>query len=282
MRLLYIIFASLVLMTAAQAGRIELTGPTKFYVSTVGNDANDGLTPITPKQTTSAMLSALQQNYDFRCFDVQVVHAPSLTSYAPISVGGSFTGSCGQPLRIVGSTTRGAVFINATSDAIYASGNDTNVLIEGFSLQAGSIALHATQGAYVQYRDIEFQSATWHIACEKQARTYYLSLRNDGSKSNYFISGSAQSHLYVNGGGVSILTETVNGNGIQFIGSVNFALFANVIQGGNLTAHTNAWTGTVNNYPAIYVRWNSVGGIAGQIPGNQSLNNVDTSSTLIP
>src|SRR5882672_5558733 len=75
MRFIFALLASLV-SAHAMAARLELTGPTLFYVSTVsGNDAKDGLTPSTPKLTTNAMLAVLQANYDFKCNDVQVLHA---------------------------------------------------------------------------------------------------------------------------------------------------------------------------------------------------------------
>src|SRR5882672_5319927 len=89
--------------TSSEAARIELIGPTLFYVSTVnGNDANDGLTPLTPKLTTNAMLATLQRDYDFKCYDVQILHATSVQPYAPIAVKGGFTGQCGLPVRLVG------------------------------------------------------------------------------------------------------------------------------------------------------------------------------------
>jgi hypothetical protein len=135
----------------------------------------------------------------------------------------------------------------------------------------------------VYYRDLEFLTATHHIATEKQGTTFYINVRANLDKSNYYINGNADDHLYVNGGGTAYLTETVNSNGLQLLGSVTFAVaFANVIQAGVLTAHTNQIYGVVNNYPALYVRWNSVAGNASQLPGNQSLNYSDAKSTLVP
>lgn len=279
MRFALAILLSLV-SVSAQAARIELTGPTLFYISTAGSDANDGLTPSTPKLTTNAMLAVLQRDYDFKCYDVQVLHAASATAYAPVSVSGAFIGQCGSPIRLVGNTTRGAVTVNGLGgDGFSVSGRDANVLIEGFSVQAGGAGLHAWMGGTIFYRDMEFLNAAYHVSSEKLATTFYLNARSNGARSNYFIAGSANSHLYNNGNATAYITETVNGNCIEFIGSgVTFGAFANVIMGGNFTAHTNCVIGTVNNYPSLYVQWNSVGGYETQLPGNYTLNVVDASS----
>lgn len=282
MRFALAILISLV-SVSAQAARIELTAPTLFYISTSGSDANDGLTTSTPKLTTNAMLAVLQRDYDFKCYDVQILHAASATAYAPVSVNGSFAGQCGRPIRLVGSTTRGAVTVNGLGgDAFSVSGRDANVLIEGFSVQAGAACLHAWMGGTLFYRDMEFLNASYHVSSEKLATTFFLSTRSNGAKSNYFITGSSSSHLYVNGNATAYLTETVNSNGLEFIGTgVGFSVFANVIMGGNLTAHTNSFIGTINNYPSLWVQWNSVGGYETQLPGNDTLNVVDASSMKI-
>lgn len=282
MRFIFALLASLV-SVHAMAARLELTGPTLFYVSTVsGNDANDGLTPFTPKLTTNVMLAVLQASYDFKCNDVQVLHAVSATPYAPISINGSFVGQCGNPIRLVGSITLGAVTLNGLGgDGLQVAGADANVLIEGFSVQATGTGLHAFDGSSLYYRDIEFLNAQYHVSSEKRAKTYYSNKRSNNDPSNYNISGTAINHLYVNGNAVAFITETVNGHCINFTNpAVSFQVFANLIQGGNLTAHTNCITGVVNNYPALCVQWNSVGAYESQLPGNASTC-VDANSAKI-
>lgn len=276
-------------LTSAQAQRVPLAAATTFYVDVARpDDSGNGLTLATAKKTTNAMIAVLQQDYDFRCNDVNIQHAFSGTAYGSITVSGSFVGQCGRPLRLTCvSVTRGACVINGgSSDAVFLSGHDTNVLVEGFSVQSASGAgLHSTFGATLFYRDMEFLSCIFHIQTEKLAQSFYINVRQDGvTKSNYFITAGALHHVYVNNNSTAYLTETVNGNGLQFTTCGNvFSSFVNAIMGANFTAHTNSFIslGCNNTYPNDWSQWNSTVGNVSQIPGNGTTI-TDASSLSIP
>lgn len=267
---------AMAVVPARASGRRQLRSGIEFRVSPSGDDNNDGITA--PKRTITAMVHELQSNWDMRGCTPRILCAPG--TYESVAMKGGLVGAI-EPLRIVGSTTRGACTIQGNSHAVYIDG--ARALIEGFTIKSPDMGLVATNQGFIQYRDIEFgQCGLAHVAAEKGGSTYALCLREDNkTKACYTISGKAECHLYVNGGARGILSDTVNGHGIRFMAPLRFLAFANVIQGGTLTAHTNVWSGPNPEGAAVWCRWNSVAAFANQLPGNQALNFVDASSTLV-
>lgn len=293
--------------------RTELTADTDFYCSLLGNDSNDGLTALTPKRQPNTMAGVLLRDYDWRGFIPRILCGNG--SYDPIAMSGKAVGQS-QPMRISGSVVRGACTISApASPGVQVFNSD--LLIEGFSISSpNSYCLQATTGAaQLYYRDIEFLLCQRGVASEKIAQTFYLSTRDnlplarqtasmpsDGSFANYWISGNCSSHIYANEGGVAIMTES-NGarNPITFTAPLVFGIgFVDAIQSGDVTCHTNAFSGptpkvatpataglapssyvaSANDIPAVYSRWSSAVANVSAIPGSALSSVADTSSFM--
>lgn len=256
--------------------RRQAEANTDFRVAPDGCDGNDGL--AAPKRTIGAMIAELQANWDARGFLLRIVCAPGV--YEPFGMTGEIPGVV-HALRIVGDTKPGACVVQGDIAGVYV--DSARLLVEGFTIMAPrGIGLQATMQARVEYRDIVWgECGLSHVAAAKGGKTFAVAMRADNrTPAHQLFAGPAARHLYVNGGGLAYLTEMMRGR-MEFLEPLKFEAFADVIQGGNLTAHTNAWRGPEPQGAALMVRWASVAGEALQLPGDQSLNVVDDRSVLI-
>jgi len=99
------------------------------YCSAPGNDANDGLTPATPKRTLQALLNT----YDLEPGDVVYVDTGNYPSAADVRIIWSRSGAPGDPIVIQGNTNGAHTILTRTGD--------TNFPAVGVDVKASDIEL---------------------------------------------------------------------------------------------------------------------------------------------
>ncbi len=113
------------------------------YCSAVGNDANDGLSPSTPKASIQAIFNA----YDLEGGDVILVDAGSYVLTATLTLVAADGGDSANPVRIIGTTHQSGTILNRNSasyDAISCSAQ--YVSVENLQVTGGKYGIYFTSG----------------------------------------------------------------------------------------------------------------------------------------
>lgn len=199
-------------LNAALGARLRLSADTTFYVSATGNNANDGLTALTPWLTTQYAFYYLQAHYDLAGFTATIQHAAG-TYTTPFVAGGPLIGQA-RPnnLIIQGDAATPSncqvTITNGTGFLAYAFGS---CRVRGFKISASGtttgqgIAISGFSG-YIEYEACEFGACgVAHVFTGTGGSVYITG--------NYTISGSAPSHFYVSGGEIitNASTATLTG-----------------------------------------------------------------------
>lgn len=207
-----------------------MTGNTTIFVSTTGNDANDGLTPATPKLTLQNAYDTIRKYY-FNGFTGTISVADG-TYTAGIITSSNFLGG---NLFIVGTSQVGTILqlpvaSVATDIFKFATPLPNNILIKNFTLTSATSSGSTQHGIYgFGGGNIFFYNVTFGvfgaggIAFRAEAGTTIAPVNN------YAITGSCRIHMLA---------------GIQ--GVLNFALGASSPDGGGIVGFTVALTGAIN------------------------------------
>jgi len=238
-------------------GRTILAAATTFFVSTTGNDANNGLTSGTAWLTLQHAMNVLAGSYDFGGQNVTVqVGNGTYTAGVNITpwVGGgtlTFLGNTGSPSSCVVNTA-GNCF------AVQAGALPGALTLNGFRVMGG-VGIYAAVSCVLTFSNFDFNTCSGnHITVQGGASVL--------AGSNYTISGSASVHAfssnvsYLQLGFVATLT-----------GTPNFAAFAQCFYDAVLYAigasYSGSATGTRYSAAANGVIQTGGGG-ANFFPGN--------------
>lgn len=203
--------ANFQLQSSGNNFRTRLTANTTFFVSTTGNDSNNGLTSGTPWLTIGHAINVLQDNYDLNGFaaTIQLADGTYVGSWA---VNGTLVGQIGS-LFIQGNAGSPAnVLLNTTSTAggsTVLAGGGATMSVSGVKLQSVATSaacglLQAGAGSTLTYTNVVFgaTAAAWHVSAVDGGTVVCIG--------NYTISGSALGHfLQYNGGSININATSV-------------------------------------------------------------------------
>lgn len=230
--------------------RAPLTATLNLYVSTTGDDNNDGLTPGTPFKTIQRAVDIALQTYDLSGHTVNINVADGVYTEEVLVLYGN-----SGVVRFVGNT--GANWRGVGGYALRASFG-SNIRVTGFTFGGGTLATYhigvtAQASLTLEGGSVFGAAAGRHILVARQA---YLSLEG-----NYTITDGANSHIGVLDGSLAVysaITTTLIGTpafsaGFMVVGrnsSVNAGDAATITFNGTATGPryamhvlSSTWTG---------------------------------------
>lgn len=239
--------------------RTRLSAPLNLYVSTVGSDANNGLTPSTPFATLQHSYDYLMERIDMGGYPVTVNIAPGEyggLACAGLPVGGvagvTYLGDINNPDNVLVNVANG-IAINVAFGA--------QITVRGLKVQASGVpvdyapngcGMAASAMGRILFDHVDFGTCdTCHVLIIQAFATTM-----GGS---YSISGSANSHLASQlGAGIGIAESIVTINNNPHFPSG----FCNV-SGASSQQHDNCtFLGSATGYHAV-VTGNGVLGLSG-------------------
>ncbi len=243
--------------------RRRLSANVVVYVTTTGNDNNDGLTINTPFQTPQRAYNYLANSVDFNGFSATIALGPG-TYNSGIAINGTPVGiSSGNGLTIQGYTSNAFTTTVTTSTVGGASnptisttnangiaiwGFDGPVTVAGMALATATSgnSLGATSGTQMTLGvGMTFGAcAGWQMVVNLGGQIYIPVA--------YTISGGAQAHLnaYENGWVVYASSPTVTVSGTPAFS----VAFAQALQGGGITAASVTYSGSATGTRALVNR----------------------------
>ena len=236
-------FTNALLKLTSTVTRIKLTANTTFYVSTTGNDSNDGLTPGTAFLTLQALVNYLYLKYDFGGYQVVIQLLDG--TYTGAGFPSAFVGQI-IPLILAGNSSTPAnvqlVSSGSNSNTISCF-NNASVIVSYMGLSSsgigyGGYALNASGGG-----SINIGTGITFGACVSSHMIASLGGRILLANVGYSISAAAPFHYAaISGGQINIDGSQVGGITVTLAGGLNFSTaFA--------TANSN---GTVNTLGVTY------------------------------
>jgi hypothetical protein len=237
-------------ITGLLPSREKLTAPRTYYVSTTGNDTNNGLSAGTTFATIQKAVDVASSldNGGFS-ITIQVVDTGSLTTYTGAVTLKSFVGS--GTITIQGnSTTPSNVLINTAGTAFTATSVLGVYSVKDLKITTSAgHGLYSSNGSILQFGNINFGSvAGCHIATAGAGKITCLS--------SYTVSGGAGQHYLVTGQGyieVFGVTVTITGTPafapFAYADTMGFLLavsitFSGAATGTRYTANTNSLIST--------------------------------------
>jgi len=192
------------------SGRTILSGDTTFYIATTGNDANDGLTALTPWLTFQHAWNVINDTYDLAGFNATVTVADG-TYTAGFSAYGRPPGADNVNSILFMSTSGNAnsCIINDSGTA-FGAGYGAAYTLQNFKVTSGGNSVDANAGGQINHTGMVFGSAAnAHMFAWNGGRIY--------CEGNYAITGSAEWHLNATRGGeiyfdTSVTAVTVSGS----------------------------------------------------------------------
>ena len=196
------------------SGRDVLRANRTYYVSTTGNDSNDGLSSGTPFLTGQAAVNAALA-CDFDGFTVTIQHAA-----------GSYAGTIVIPGPALGQKTANQLVIQGdlvTPSNVVFNNNATGIVdvvqaayggmcfLQGIKFNNNAAGLASLAAAYdgrIEFTNVEFGTANYHVYVKPKGSVV--------AKGSYTISGSAAAHIEVESNSVfrydpSAVTVTLTG-----------------------------------------------------------------------
>lgn len=250
-------------LRAIFVGRIKLSGSLTLYVSTTGNDANNGLTSGTPFLTIQKAWNTLASNYDLNGQTATIQLAD-----------GTYTGALNAVGPLIGQSS--PVIINGHS------GSSSSVVL---SPASGTVPVTASNGANITIQNLQVQSAGG-VSC-LLANVYSQIVIGAGiifgaasgsgfhcnadggyisGNQNYTISGGGAEHWLAQAGGIIGLQSIT----ITLSGTPAFSnAFAVASDAGRILCASNTFSGS-----ATGSRYNSV--------GNGNIETNGAGSTYLP
>jgi hypothetical protein len=262
--------------------RERLTAARTYYVATTGNDANDGLTALTPFLTGQKAADVIRDTLDLAGYAVTIQFADGTYTGAIVcnrtwtgqGTGGvTFTGNTGTPANVIISTTSANCISAVRGARISVTGMELRTTTSGYCLDAGAAGVIGVLTA------VRFgTAASGHIVSDSAG----LVLLNN----SYSIVGAAPFHiLCFSGGHVESLSVTVTITGTPAFSTA----YAEVFRGGSATLSGNTYSGSATGVRFIVASGGSImtsaagltalpGDTAGQILGGY-YDNLGGSST---
>ncbi|MDR6673713.1 hypothetical protein [Xanthomonas sp. 1678] len=184
-------------------GRIALTMTLNLYVSTIGDDDSDGLTPETPFRTIQRAVDVVLRNYDLSGHMANINVADGIYTEEVLVLYGS-----AGAIRFAGSTA--ANWRGVGGYALRASFG-SNIRVAGFTFGGGTIATYhigvtGQASLILEGGSVFGAAASRHILVARQA---YLSIEG-----GYTITDGANSHIGVLDGSMAVysaITTTLTG-----------------------------------------------------------------------
>lgn len=247
----------------------ELAATSTFYVSTTGNDANDGLTSATAFLTMQEAWNTLVGNFTLNSQNVNIevgagTYTAGVSANGPASGfsndnGINFIGSSGNPDNTV---------INANSSAAFSATNGAAYTINGFQLNnSGGSAINAFLYGEVAFKNIDFGTCSGtHISAHGMGAA-----RCTG---NYEITGNAGvAHISTSQQGLALIDGTAYAITVTINGSPNLNVFAQI--GASqlyIPGVTFNGTPTCQRYSANFngVIYTGTGGNPNYLPGTSA------------
>lgn len=255
--------------------RERITAARNYYVSTTGNDSNDGLTVGTPFLTVQRAIAVVRDTLDLNAFSVTINLAAG-TYTGPVYAASPWTGANDQRNSVFITGAGATTIISVTStDAIAAFyGGMLNVANMRIQTNTAGFCLSAYGGGAIQLgAGISFGAATGggHFSAQSGGIIYCNSQA-------YTIAGGAIYHKIAAEGG-RIYTF---GCAVTLTGTPAFSgSYAYATQLGNLIAFSQTFTGTATGkrYDCTGVSSINVAGAAatyfpGSIAGTTATNGV--------
>lgn len=217
------------------SGRELLTEPRTYYVSTTGNNANNGLTAGTPFQTIQHAVNVVQ-NLDLGTHNVIIQLADG--SYAENVLLRNTVGA-GLPIIRGNLTTPGNVSLTAAAGSTLISVNRGGMWnVQGMSFTGGAIHLACDGLSSLSFRDVRFGAASGsHIVCYSGRVQCTGSYTITAAASAYHINVTGTAADYMCSG--SGFVVTVNSNPV-------FNTFLNVSTGGTATFFGTTFSGAAS------------------------------------
>lgn len=205
------------------AARTPMTTDLNLFVSTTGNDNNNGTSSGSAVQTLQRAVSIAEQLYDTQGHDIIVNVAPG-TYTAGAVVTGQLIGA--GRLRFLGNlASPSSCVINLASPAsCFAVSGAARVVISGLQLIAAvgtgnqGVCIAASRGANVQIDHLVFGTAQYAHLIALQGGS--IGALDGGASVPYTIAGGAQYHIIAGGGAGSVDHQLMI---ITITGSPNFS-----------------------------------------------------------
>jgi hypothetical protein len=236
------------------AVREKLTADLQMYISPSGDDANDGLTALTPKATLQNIHTTVHDRYDLAGRAVYINLAAGIYNQGVQFQGRPVGGTSTINWYIVGNESNpGSVTINAVNGNCFALSFGAAVQIRGVKMTStGAPTSFSNAGygvlcfssAYMELRNVEFGSCGYaHISSNDSSFVTMMGVP-------YRISGGAQYHILAYTGGTiagatsSVTIASASAFGTAFVGSTI---------GGNAAVYSMTFTGAGNVTGRRYV-----------------------------
>jgi hypothetical protein len=248
--------------------RFKLFQDTTFYVSTTGNDGNDGLTPGTAfANGQAAWNAATSLDLNGHNLTIQFVNGtytqPVVCAGIPLGIG------AGNGILLLGNVAQqNLVTINVTNANCITAQAGAAVTARGMTLQAtGSTTDYVGQGnalctmgptSYIAFDHITF-GACGNCHCLAYGGTI------SSGPNPYTIAGPAPSHISAEIGGVAVIADA----SVSITGIPGFSQAFAYVFNGNAYVHGTAFAGT-----ATGLRYN--------VQANGVLNTAGSSDTFLP
>lgn len=271
----------------AGSARIKLTAPLTLYVnSSIGNDANNGLTAGAPYLTIQAAYNALMSKYDPNGFAATIkladgTYTTGLTANVPNGLFGSITllGNVTVPSNVVINVANANCVTAILGAVINVSGIKVQTTGTSSAFSTVGIGLVTYLGGLISFSNMNFGTCgTAHVAGTADG---YVNVPSTGAASvPYTISGGAQYHVLAGTGSIINL----QGCAVTLSGTPAFSgAYASVAAMSNLNVGSSTFTGSATG--ARYsVSSNSLlqgtGGVTTYLPGSTS-GTTDASSLYI-
>jgi hypothetical protein len=227
-----------------QAARVPMLADLNLFVSTTGNDNNNGQSSGQAVQTLQRAVNIAQQQYDTQGHDI-VINVAAGTYTAGASVTGQLVG--GGRLRFVGNTASpsSVVISLSTADSCFNANGAARVAISGFQLTApvgspsvSGICINTNASAQVQFDHVNFGTAVYaHMLTSNSSAIFPTGF---ASSVPYNIVGGAQYHVVAGSGAGTINLQNMI---VTITGSPAFSgAFAWMDSGGLFFAVGTTWS----------------------------------------
>lgn len=254
------------LLALNSLGRIKLTGPLTLFVSTAGNDGNNGLSSGTAFATLQHADAVIRSVYDTGGQTLTIQVADSGTPYAPLTAVGAYPGG-GQVVYVGNTTTPDNCVISATNASCFTSVG-AQFSVQGFKLTATGTGAGQGSGIYTSAAG-SVVNVTGHMDMASCAVADFRANAQGQVvvTTDYSVSGTSGSNVRADSGGA----VEIDNHTATLVGTPTFTdAFATAVNG------TCLFGGTVFSGAATGVRYsasaNGVVNTAGQsgtyLPGN--------------
>lgn len=201
--------------------RICLSAPLDMYLSPIGSDMNDGLSPVTPKRNHQSALNVLQAGYDFACQPVRLLTADGGYNQ-PISLSGNMIGQITpEGLTIKSLSGNGDACILSCAGTCVSLSNGAQIQLDGLGVEGGGGVGATDGGTSLYHKNMSFRG----MSGDGMTAGPFSRVRAVG---NYKFSAGCNNHLNASKGQVQLMP----GITVTLVGNPTFTNFALAIEDG--------------------------------------------------